>query len=309
MVALRENVPLAPFTTFGVGGAARYYTEASGALELAEAFEYAEQHQMPFFVLGGGSNVLFSDEGFPGLVVRVVNGGIRIVAHKVTVGAGMPLFDVVRAAQAAGLRGIEKMAGIPGSFGGAVRGNAGAFGTEIGDSIVSVKALDRHSGMLREFKHDDCAFAYRSSLFKKKPALVIVSAELALAQGDTHELERIIKETVAARESRHAQRAQCAGSFFMNPVVRDEHLLTEFQKDTGTTSKDGKLPAGWLIDSVGLRGKRIGGAMVSQQHPNYLLNTGTATAKDILMLASLVKTRVRDELSVRLAEEVQFVGF
>lgn len=310
MIALREHVPLAPFTTFKVGGTARYYIEASGAIELSESFEYAEKQGIPLFVLGGGSNVLFADTGFPGLVVRIVDGGIAVRGNKLVVGAGMPLFDVVWAAKDAELSGIEKLAGIPGSLGGAIRGNAGAFGTEIGTYVTSVKALDQKTGMVHEYSAKECDFSYRMSLFKKRPTLVILSAELVLhSGGDKALLERIIKDTMATRESKHPQDAKCAGSFFMNPVVKDEVLLEEFAKDTGNASKDGKLPAGWLIDHVGLRGKTIGGAQVSPIHPNYLLNTGTATAKDIITLASLVKTRVRDELHIRLQEEVQFVGF
>jgi UDP-N-acetylmuramate dehydrogenase len=306
---LRENVSLAPFTTFHVGGVARYYAEASGAIELAEVFEYAEKMKLPLYVLGGGSNVLFSDQGFPGIVLRIVAGSITVTGKKVLAGAGSSLFSVVEKAAAMSLQGIEKLAGIPGSFGGAVRGNAGAFGTEIGQLVASVKVLDQHTGMVKEYQQSECQFHYRSSLFKKNPHLVVLSAELKLSPGDKTVLERVIQETMATRESKHPQKALCAGSFFMNPVVTDKHLLEEFAKDTGNPSKDGKLPAGWLIDHVGLRGKKIGGAMVSQYHPNYLVNTGNATAKDVLMLASLVKTRVRDELRIRLQEEVQYVGF
>ena len=309
MIALRENVSLAPLSTFQIGGKARYYSEASCAIELSEVFDYAEKHKLPLFVLGGGSNILFADAGFPGIVVRVVGGGIKVTGTRMEVGAGTLLFDVVKAAKEAALQGIEKLAGIPGSFGGAVRGNAGAFGTEIGDHIVSVKALDRHTGMVHEYSQAECEFVYRNSIFKKNPTLVVLSAELKLIPGDATLLERIVTETVATREAKHPQAAKCAGSFFMNPVVTDEHLLKEFEKDTGNASKDGKLPAGWLIDHVGLRGKKIGGAQVSEKHPNYLLNTGTATALDIVTLASLVKTKVRDELRIKLQEEVQFVGF
>lgn len=306
---LRENVPLAPLTTFHVGGEARYYAVASGALELAEVFEYAEKNRLPFYVLGGGSNVLFSDKGFPGIIIHIGGGGVSVSGDKLTASAGVPLFEVVLAARDASLRGIEKLAGIPGSFGGAVRGNAGAFGTEIGDVVTSVKTLDRVSGMVAEYTREECQFRYRNSLFKEHPNLVVLSAEIKLVPDTEGGLARIIQDTMALRESKHPQDAKCAGSFFMNPLVRDEHLLTEFEKDTGKASKDGKLPAGWLIDHVGLRGKKVGGAQVSPFHPNYLLNTGAATALDVITLASLIKTKVRDELRVRLQEEVQYVGF
>lgn len=308
-MVMQENVSLAPFTTFKIGGPAKYYSEASSPAELTEAFEFAEAKKLPIYVLGGGSNVLFSDQGFPGVVVRVIDGGIKVSGQKIMVGGGENLLNVVKAAAAASLQGIEKLAGIPGSFGGAVRGNAGAFGTEIGDVIDSVKTLDRKTGLVKEYSHSECQFHYRNSIFKKNPNLVVLSAEMKLQLGDREELEHVIQETMAKREAKHPQDAKCAGSFFMNPIVHDKNLLEEFKKDTGTPSKDGKLPAGWLIDHVGLRGKKIGGAMISEKHPNYLLNTGSATALDVITLASLVKTRVRDELGIKIQEEVQFVGF
>lgn len=307
---LRENVPLAPLTTFKVGGSADYLAEVAGALELAEALEYADARHLPVCVLGGGSNVLFSDQGFRGMVIHVNDGGVHASGDKLLCGAGMPLFDAVWAAKDAELAGIETLAGIPGSIGGAVRGNAGAFGTEMKDVVSSVKVFDRDTGMVREFKNEQCAFGYRASAFKRDPNLVILSVELKLHPGGNKKaLERIIKETVAKREAKHPQDARCAGSFFTNPVVTDPHLREEFEKDTGMAPKDDKLPAGWVIDHAGLRGKQVGGAKVSDIHPNYLINTGTATAEDIIMLSSVVKQRVRDELDVRLIEEVQMVGF
>lgn len=309
MLHIRKNVSLAPFTTFHIGGKADYFVETSGALELAEAFEYAQTHHLLVRVLGGGSNVIFPDAGFRGLIVRILDGGTRISGQRVSCGAGIKLFDIVRETVAAGLAGIERLAGIPGSFGGAIRGNAGAFGTEIGDVVVSVKVFIQETGMIKEYKQADCRFAYRTSVFKDNPNLIILSAEMRLAEGDRVALEKIIQETIVKREAKHPQDAKCAGSFFINPVVKDEKLREEFEKDTGMRVRDETLPAGWLIDFVGLRGKKIGGAMISDKHPNYLVNTGTATAEDVMMLASLVKTRVRDELGIRLRAEVQFVGF
>lgn len=309
MVNVKKNVPLAPFTTFHIGGKAQYFAETTGALELAEAFEYAEAHSLPVRILGGGSNVIFPDAGFPGMIIRMQDGGIQVSGETILCGAGVALFDVVRAAATAGLSGIERLAGIPGSLGGAIRGNAGAFGTEIGDVTASVKILIQDTGMVKEYQQSACGFGYRTSVFKKNPDLIILSATIKLVPGERDVLEKIIDETVTLRESKHPQDAKCAGSFFINPVVKDEKLRREFEKDTGMPPKGEQLPAGWLIDHVGLRGKKIGGAMISDKHPNYLVNTGGATAEDVMMLASLIKTRVRDELGVKLREEVQFVGF
>ncbi len=308
MFTLRRNVSLAPLTTFHIGGKASYFTKIAGALELASAIEYAEENNLPVFILSGGSNVLFSDKGFSGMVIQMMDGGIKVSGEKLLCGAGVVLLTVVKTACDAGLSGIEKLAGIPGSLGGAVRGNAGAFGTEIGNVINSVKVYNTDSGMVKEYSQKECAFKYRTSIFKKHPELIILSVEIRLVPGDKDLLLRTVDETVAIREAKHPQTLRCAGSFFMNPIVKDEKLREEFKNDTGVSAKDDKLPAGWLIDYVGLRGKRIGGAMISDKHPNYLVNVDDATAEDVVMLASFVKTRVRDELGIRLKEEVQYVG-
>ncbi len=309
MLAVKSAVSLAPFTSFKIGGPAEYFVEAETIAQFVEALDYAKERELPVFVLAGGSNLLIADQGVRGLVIRIANASLRIHGETLTADAGARLLDVVQAASAAGLAGLERLAGIPGTFGGAVRGNAGAFGMEIGQSVARVKAYDRKKGELRELKQAECAFLYRSSIFKTRPELLILSAELKLVPGERAELERINRETIAKREAKHPQDARCAGSFFMNPVVQDKRLLSEFEHDTGTPSKDGKLPAGWLIDHVGLRGKTIGGAQVSPKHPNYFINTGNATAEDVVMLASVVKQRVRTELGVELKEEVQMVGF
>lgn len=309
MLNIQKNIPLAPLTTFHIGGKAQFFIETNGTSELAEALEYAEKNNLLVCVLGGGSNIIFPDKGFMGLVIRLRDSGIQISGEKIICGAGVPLFDVVRAACGAGLAGIENLAGIPGSLGGAIRGNAGAFGTTIGDKIFSVKVFTQNTGVMKEYKKDECEFGYRTSVFKKNNGLIILSAEIKLELGDKDELEKVIKETVAKREAKHPQDTKCAGSFFMNPIVKNEKLREEFTKDTGLVPKSDTLPAGWLIDHVGLRGKKIGGAMISEKHPNYLINTGNATAEDVMILASLAKTRVRNELGIRLQEEVQFVGF
>ncbi len=309
MFSIKPYVLLAPFTTFNIGGPAEFFAEVTTTGELIEALEYAEKNELKIFVFSGGSNLLISDRGVRGLVIHVVNASLRVYEQKITTDAGTNLLVVVEAASKAGLAGMERLAGIPGSLGGAVRGNAGAFGMEMKDVVKKVKFYDHKEGKLREFSHAECQFGYRSSYFKSHPELVILSAELELLPGDAAELDRINRDTIAKREAKHPQSVKCAGSFFMNPTVVNRDLHVEFEKDTGLESKGDKLPAGWLIDHVGLRGKKIGGAQVSQLHPNYFVNTGSATAENVIMLASLVKQRVRTELGVELREEVQLVGF
>ncbi len=307
----KHNVTLAPYTTFKIGGRALLFVEVSGPMELAEAMETASREGLPVFILGGGSNILFSDKGFDGLVIRIIDGGMSVKPEgRIIAGAGIPLQDILRTAAENGLTGLETLAGIPGSFGGAIRGNAGAFGNDIGSHIVSVKTFDQKTGMIKEWRSKDCCFGYRKSFFKGHPETIILSAVIGLAaDGVVVDMNRIMKETVAKREEKHSQTALCAGSFFMNPVVENKKLQKEFEAEARAACRDGKIPAGWLIDHVGLRGKTIGGAMVSEEHPNYIVNTGNAKAEDVVILSSLIKTRVRDELGVILSEEVSMVGF
>lgn len=309
MLSIRRDVPLAPFSTFQIGGPADFFAGVTTVPELIEALDYARENNLKTFVFSGGSNLLIADRGFRGLVIRIANVAVRFTERDIYADAGANLFDLIQIANGRGLAGMERLAGIPGSLGGAIRGNAGAFGAELSDVILSVKVYDCERAALREFSKQDCQFRYRNSYFKSHPELVILSAKLRLTGGNPTELASIADQTIATREAKHPQNAKCAGSFFMNPAVSDAALREEFFKDTGKTPKDDKLPAGWLIDHVGLRGKRLGGAQVSALHPNYFVNTGTATAEDVIMLASLVKQRVRDTLGIQLHEEVQLVGF
>lgn len=309
MLSIRRDVPLAPFSTFQIGGPADFFAGVTTVPELIEALDYALQNNLKTFVFSGGSNLLIADHGFRGLVIRIANASVRFTDRDIYADAGANLLDLIQTANARGLAGMERLAGIPGSLGGAIRGNAGAFGAELKDVVLSVKVYDRERKTLREFSNRDCHFSYRDSYFKSRPELVILSAQLRFAEGDPVALTGVADQTIRQREAKHPQNAKCAGSFFMNPAVSDAALREEFAKDTGKVPKDDKLPAGWLIDHAGLRGKRLGGAEVSSKHPNYLVNTGTATAEDVVMLASLVKQRVRTELGVQLKEEVQLVGF
>lgn len=307
----KENEVLAHHCTFRIGGPAKLFVEVGSVAELVEAFEHAEREHLPIFVFSGGSNVLFSDVGFPGIAVKISIKGVQLRRDgSVSVGAGERLGDVVAACCEAGLSGIERLSGVPGSVGGAIRGNAGAFGTEMRQTVVSVKAFHRRTGEVKEFGAGECEFGYRMSVFKRNPDLIVLSAELRLSPGhDAVSLCGIVDDVNGQREAKHPQDVLSAGSFFMNPVVTDQDLRDEFTRDAGKPPKDDRLPAGWLIDQVGLRGRTIGHAKISEIHPNYILNTGGATAEEVLTLVSIVKQKIRDELNVQMHEEVQFIGF
>jgi UDP-N-acetylmuramate dehydrogenase len=309
-IAIQNDVPLAPLTTFRIGGPAKHFVEVSCEEDIREALRWAKDHEKQTLFLGGGSNVLVADWGFDGLVIRFSETPPFVNEETIRSFAGARLMTIVETASKHSLAGMERMAGIPGSVGGAVRGNAGAFGVETKDVVNSVRAVHIDTLKSKQFSQEECHFSYQMSVFKSESSWVVCEATFVLQpNGNREELEKVMKDTIAQRNARHNQSAACAGSFFMNPKVEDEKLLAEFREFTGEEARGGVIPAGWLIDRLDLRGYRIGGAMVSDDHPNYLLNAGGATADDVLMLMAYIKTKVRNTFGVQLREEVNLVGF
>lgn len=331
-----EGIPLAPFTTLKIGGAARFFCEAKNEDEIFEALKFAREKNLPVFVLGGGSNILVSDKGFGGVVIKILNTKYQIQDTKIECGAGCQLGTVVTESVKAGLTGLEWAAGIPGTIGGAVRGNAGAFGGEMKDLTQNVDVLEisnfqfpisnknpkskikissqiqnpksKNSLCVTRYELRDCKFDYRDSIFKQSPDLIILSVTLKLKKDDRARSEKLIKEILEKRRKSQPE-YPTPGSFFKNPVTKDKKLIERFEADTGVKLKDNKIPAGYLIEEAGLKGKKIGGAMVNEKHANFIVNTGKATAEDVVTLAAVVKTRVRNKFSIQLKEEVEYVGF
>lgn len=302
MLTMKEYVPLAPLTTFGIGGAARHLAEVRSEEALREALAWAKERDMRVIILGGGSNVLAPDDDLDALVVRFVGNLYSESDGIYDVWAGTNLLTLITAAGKQGFGGLEKLAGIPGSVGGAVRGNAGAFGSEIKDFIVSVRALNIGTGHCRDFVNPDMDFSYRHSYFKDHPEWIIVRTTLQLQPIDPAMSERLAAETISEREKRHLQNVRAAGSYFMNPVA-PAAVVSMFEKEKGVQSREGRVPAGWLIEKAGMKGATVGGAICSLQHPNYLVNKGGATAADVRALADKVKSVVRDQFGVELHEE------
>ncbi|MFH0804945.1 MAG: UDP-N-acetylmuramate dehydrogenase [Patescibacteria group bacterium] len=308
MLDVQKNVPLRDFTTFRIGGPAHFFIPVASQDELLEALGWARQHP-PLFILGGGSNLLVADRGFFGTIIRPLMTDLKVSGTTVHCGAGATLLELTKAAGERGLRGLAKLTGIPGSVGGAVRGNAGAFGTEIKDFLATVVAVDARTGTTRQFSTTECEFGYRDSFFKRIPGWVVTEVSFKLQPGNRDELLREATETVAERNRRQIQDVWSAGSCFMNPTVTNPALRHQFESESGSPSRQNRIPAGWLIDHAGLRGTRVGGAEISHQHPNYIVNTGTATAADVAALINLAKVTVAEKFSVELHEEIQYVGF
>jgi UDP-N-acetylmuramate dehydrogenase len=309
MINIQENVSLLPLTSFRIGGNARFYVEVFSVEELRDALGFAKEKQLNFYILAGGTNLLVSDKGFDGLIIRMKMNKINVQDKILEVEAGVPLIKAINTAAQAGLSGMEKMGGIPGTVGGAVRGNAGAFGTEIKSCIKSVTAFDIEKMEAVSFEVQQCEFAYRTSIFKENKNLIVTSAVIVLQKGDVSEIQKLTMDTIMMRASKGLHGVRSVGSFFMNPVTEDEKLLAEFEKEKGVVARNNTLPAGWVIEQAGLLGKKIGGAQVSELHANYIVNAGEASAEDVIMLVSYIKQQVRDQFGIQLREEVNYLGF
>jgi UDP-N-acetylmuramate dehydrogenase len=313
---VEEHVALARYSTLHVGGEARALARISSLEDLHSALDWAEQRRLLWFILGGGANFFCRDEGFPGLVIKMENRALAFAGNEMTADAGVVTRVAVLNAVDRGLRGMERMAGIPGTIGGAVRGNAGAFGMETKDQLARVHVIERTTAGWKEniLPREQLLFAYRDSTFKReqlsrevgKAPSVIWSATFSLQVGDRAEGERLVAEDLAARKAKQPYEYPSVGSIFKNPTPpRPEAGL----RGAGPSPLDfarGKpaQPAGKLIEGVGLKGLRVGGAEVSAKHANFIVNRGGATARDVLALIQQVKKSVFDTTGVTLTEEI-----
>jgi len=280
--------PIAKYTTFGIGGPADLFYEAKTREELVRAVRLAQKLNISFFILGAGSNILVADEGLRGFVIAVCNTKFKIQKEdskfKIIAGAGMKLTELVGVAADRGLTGLEFAAGIPGTVGGAVRGNAGAWQQSIGDFVSSVKIIDE-SGEFKSLKKEECRFSYRDSRFKRSNE-IILEVNFCLRKGDRKLIKKKIDEYISERSGQPKEAS--AGCVFVNPKPQ---------------------PAGYLIDQCGLKGKKIGDAQISPKHANFIINLGKATADDVLQLIKIAKEEVKKKFGIELKEEICLVGF
>lgn len=273
---------------------------------MKEAIVEAQRQKLQLFVLGGGTNVLFSDRGFDGLVLRPNTSSVDARGETVVVGAGVSMANLVAFAAEHGLSGLEWAGGLPGTVGGAIRGNAGAFGGEMRGAVESVRSIDIGSGEERERRASVCRFDYRTSIFKEKNGReIILSAMLRLKKGDARKIAEAVKEKVDYRERHHPLEYPSIGSIFKNVSVKavpKAHRAT-FSRVVKADPFP-VVPAAYLISEAGLRGISCGGAVVSPKHPNFIVNALMATAADVKNLINLVKGEVRRKFGIELEIEV-----
>jgi len=305
---VQKSTLLSAHTTFKIGGPAEYFFVAHEQEKILKAITLAKELQIPLFIFGGGSNLLVSNKGLKGLVVKI-NQEVKdfvIEGNTITASAGVELQSLVDFSTSHSLKGLEWAGGLPGTLGGAVRGNAGAFGGEIKDVVKEVQAIDG-TFQLRTFSNHECDFSYRSSIFKKNN-WIIIQITLQFQEGVTEELEKIANDRRQYRKDKHPLEYPSAGSIFKN--VGFETLPREFQNEFADKVKQDPfpiVPSAWFIIGAGLVGKTIGKAQISEKHSNYIVNLGGATASDVLALIKFAKEAVKEKYEVDLEVEVQYV--
>lgn len=341
MIKVRKNVSLKEKTSFKIGGIARFYIEVSTKEELIEAYELAKKNCLPIFVIGEGTDILMSDSRYEGLIIRFVNDDFLIgegeKAHRlVWAGSGLNWDSFVKKTVENGLQGVECLSGIPGTVGASPVQNIGAYGQEVKDSLYQVDVFDTNTEKFVTLNRKDCRLEYRDSLFKKekgryfifrvsfklnkdsKPKVVYTSlTNYLLEKGLTNpSLLQVRRAVLSIRNKKleNPARVGNAGSFFKNPVLSKDkinQIKSKFEDlPFFKVGHSFKVPAGWLIEKAGWKGKNFGGAAVSKTNALVIINsTGEAKAWEVRRLSERIKSDVKKKFGITLEAEVQFVNF
>ena len=306
---ISKDISLKKFTTFKIGGKAKLFTVITNLKELEKIIDFIENNKVRFFILGGGSNILFSDKGFDGLVIKPKFETFNIFENgEIIIGANRQMPEITYELCRLGFQGLEWAGGLPGELGGAIRGNAGCFGSEIKDVIEEVLAVNLSTKELIRIKNQDCNFTYRSSLFKSHKELLIIESKLKLKPNfDKNELIKIMKEKIYYRKEKHPLEFPNAGSIFKNIEINKAPIDLQELAKKYQVLKGNKIPTAFIIEYLGLKGKQIGGAKISEKHANFIINFNNAKAKDVLELISLIKDEVKKKFDVELETEIEIV--
>lgn len=299
---LKKNVKLALLSTFGIGGRTQYFCWAKNPSELVEAAKWAKKREMPYRIFAGGSNVVFPDKKIKGLVIRFFGGKIKPLGKDAFLAdAGVSLQQVINKSISLGLRGIETLSSIPGTIGGAVVGNAGAYGHSISETVDKVEVWDEKKTFW--LKKADCDFHYRDSVFKHKK-LIVLRIKLRFIKRDTPKnLKKISKSIINIRTRKYKPGLKCPGSFFKNVLLKDVSKKSLKLIDQ-TKIIEGKIPAGYLLERVDAKNTKVGQAQVSDFHGNLIMNKNGATAAQVKKLAQILKKRVYKKFGIVLEEEI-----
>ena len=280
-----RDEPLAPHTSLRIGGPADFFLRVAGEKDLLDAIQVARENELPVFLLGGGTNLLVADRGIRGVVLQNAWRESRVDGDTVTASSGTELAHVAAVAARSGIEGLEWMATVPGTVGGAVHGNAGAFGSETADALIDAELVDLN-GDRWTARVDELAYSYRKSAIQGTP-IVCVRARFRGKSGDRANAVKRIKEMANERIKKQPLAQPNTGSIFRNPPG-------DF--------------AGRLVEEAGLKGRAVGGAEVSEKHANFIVNVDGATARDVRALMALVQQEVLRKFNVKLVPEVELVG-
>ena len=286
---IKRNEPMSKHTSFKTGGPAEFYITAKTIEDIQNIFQYAKTNRIKLYIIGNGSNLLVSDEGIKGIVLKIAVDNIETLVSDfgilVNAGAGVKTMALAQILKKDGITGFEELAGIPGTIGGANYMNAGAYGKELKDIIVETKVINKETGKKKKKKKEEQELKYRSSIFKNKK-YIIIETTFNLQRGKPEEIERRMNEVSIQRKEKQPLEYPSAGSTFK-------------RGDGFITAK--------LIDECGLKGYTIGGAQISEKHAGFIINKGNATSKDILDLIDYTKKKVFEKFGVQIEEEVEII--
>lgn len=307
MINIQKNVSLKKFSNYKIGGQAKLFVEVSSVQELNEILLRQLTDQDDIFILGGGTNILIGDKGFDGLVIHNKIGGINLNGTRLTVGSGVLFPDLLNFCIENSLSGFEWAGGLPGTVGGAVRGNAGAFKGETKDNVLSVSSLDIKSLAEKTRTNSECLFGYRTSVFKKGEGKeeFITSVTFCLKPGNKEEIRKAIQEKIDYRDAKHPMNYPNIGSTFKNIPFDSlsENLKKEFTPIVKTDPFP-VIPTTKLLALAGLKGRRVGDAMISDKHPNFIVNLGNAKSEDVESLIEIAKKAIKEKYNIDLEEEI-----
>jgi UDP-N-acetylmuramate dehydrogenase len=304
-VRVSENLPLKGYTRFAIGGPARWLVDVSTEEALAAVVaEIRQASGIPFTVIGGGTNLIVADAGFPGAVLRYTAGRIEASGAAVSVDSGVMLQSLVDFSIECGLGGIETMTGIPGWVGGAIYGNAGAYGHSIQERIESVRISD--GCRFQEIDNAACGFAYRESVFKRRKDWIVTSAILRLQPADSAALRTTAEGILKIRNEKYPPSMLCAGSIFKNLILSQLPERVRSRIPPGVI-REGKVPSAYFLEQAGAKGMVNGAIRVADYHANLIYNEGRGSAAEVRQLIQVLKSRVRDEFGIDLEEEIQYV--
>jgi UDP-N-acetylmuramate dehydrogenase len=305
-LSVSEHTLLSRYTRFGIGGEAELLVETPVEQSFIDALEIVETSGAAFVVIGGGTNLIVSDAGFRGVVLRFTAGGISSNGGVVRAEAGAELQAVVDYTIAQGLRGLETMTGIPGSVGAAIYGNAGAYGHSIDERVRAVRFFD--GATIRTFGNSECEFHYRESIFKRHKEWIIFSTELEMTAAPADELRKTADGIFQIRLEKYPSTMKCAGSIFKNLILAELPEAVQRQVPDRVV-REGKVPSAYFLEQVGAKGIRNGGIQVAEYHANLIFNAGGGTARELSEVIGDLKARVMERFGLMLEEEVQYVGF